>query len=252
MESSALLNLLKQNVNQNAWPICDVTQWPERSRVFTHEAGGKAAYLIVSGHPACRDCPAVIIGGDAEAVPPLLKHLPERPYIIRETPASLLEALKPACTNSTVYREQRMEVSRSTFRKKDKGAARRLTPDDAVAMADFHGAPPQAAQEFSHWLRGGKVYGVFAGEKLAAIASTMVELPEVWVLVSIRTREELRRKGYGREATSALTAKALESVPIVSLTVKKDNAPAIGLYSQLGYQVKEDRLWIDCGAGSEP
>lgn len=48
-----------------------------------------------------------------------------------------------------------------------------------------------------NWLHGATVYGVVINGAIAAIGSTMVELPNVWVLVSIETRREQRRKGYG-------------------------------------------------------
>ncbi len=70
--------------------------------------------------------------------------------------------------------------------------------------------------------------------------------------MSIKTREDYRRKGLASELTSSLCARAFDEVSAVNLTVLSDNLPAIRLYSKLGFELKEERLWIDCGSGSKP
>ena len=77
-------------------------------------------------------------------------------------------------------------------------------------------------------------------------------MQEGWSLVSIKTREDYRRKGLGLEITSALCSRAFNQVSTVELTVLSDNAPAIALYKKLGFKLKEERVWIDCGSGSKP
>jgi ribosomal protein S18 acetylase RimI-like enzyme len=54
------------------------------------------------------------------------------------------------------------------------------------------------------------------------------------------------------EITSALCSKAFASASHVELTVLSDNQPAIALYKKLGFELKEERVWIDCGSGAKP
>lgn len=123
---------------------------------------------------------------------------------------------------------------------------------DAPALATFHNAPPQAAEGMKHWIRGAFVMGAFEDDELLAIGSTMVQLPEVWVLVSIETRRDRRGEGLGTRLTSALTEVGLKEADTVSLTVRRDNNAAIRVYEKLGYATRENRVWIDHGAGSSP
>lgn len=252
MTNNDLLNVLRKDAITHAWPIQDLTRWPERCKVFTseEEADGPA-FLLISGHPACRECPAVIMGGNPENAPALLKHLPKPPFIIRETSATFRPILEKALPKAIIYPEIQMVVTRDSFKRAPAPQARRLTVDDALALATFFGNPA-SAPGMGHWLRGATVYGVLVNGAITAIGSTMVELPDVWVLVSIETQREQRRKGYGTQVTSALTDAGLKKAPVVSLTVHSENAKAIGLYEKLGYRRVEDRIWVDNGANFGP
>jgi ribosomal protein S18 acetylase RimI-like enzyme len=84
------------------------------------------------------------------------------------------------------------------------------------------------------------------------MGSIFCAVPEGWSLVGIKTREDFRRKNLGIEVTSALCSQAFNQVGAVQLTVLSDNAPAIALYKKLGFEIKEERVWIDCGSGSKP
>jgi ribosomal protein S18 acetylase RimI-like enzyme len=85
-----------------------------------------------------------------------------------------------------------------------------------------------------------------------AMGSTFCSIPEGWSLVGIKTRSDYRRQGLAAEVTSSLCSQALIDVPTVQLTVISDNSPAIALYEKLGFELKEERVWIDCGSGSKP
>ena len=56
----------------------------------------------------------------------------------------------------------------------------------------------------------------------------------------------------GTEITSALTEAGLAGAPTVSLTVRRDNTPAVRVYEKLGYSKREDRIWVDHEANSAP
>lgn len=194
-----------------------------------------------------------MIGGTPEGVGPLLAELPPAPWVVRETPATLLPVLQKAFPEAKVFPEFRMEVTRATFKPCHRpGRARRLVDADVAQLADFSGAPPQAAPSFLPWIRGACLMGIFEGEQLVATASTFVQTPEVWELVAIKTRSAWRGKGYASEVTSALTAVALESTASVTLSVLQKNAPALALYRKLGFTQCEERIWFDNGANSSP
>lgn len=249
-----VLSLLRRNGVRNAWAIQDLTVWPDRSKLLYVQDSDQFSYLLISGHPASHDHPTLIADGDPDMVSLLLKKSDITvPFVVRETPAHLLTAIKAQCPNAKVYLEQRMDVTKETFLPKHKGLARRMNAGDAEALAQFFGAPPQAAGRFKGWLSGAKAFfGLFEGNRLAAIGSSMVSVPEAWNLVSIETHKDFRGKGYATEVTSTLVARAFQETGTVTVTVVKENAPAIRTYEKVGFTFAEDRVWVDNGTGSAP
>jgi ribosomal protein S18 acetylase RimI-like enzyme len=239
---------------RNAWAIQDLRRWPDTSRIWCSDPTGDAlAYVLESGHPGTRGGGVVIVSGPPMLVKPLLAvGLPDDGYVIRETSAELLPVIEEVTPTATVYPQIRMDVRTASFIAHHNETDRKLSPEDAVAFAAFHGAPAAASGRFAGWLGGATLFGAFDGETLAAFGSTMVETPEVWIVVSISTRADYRGRGFGTRATSAITAAGLEAAECVSLTVAKDNAAAIRLYEKLGFTRREDRVWVDVGLGSAP
>lgn len=249
-----ILEQLRKNGVRNAWAIQDLIVWPDRSKLYFVKDGSKFSYALVTGHPASHDTPTLIADGDPATVLELLKaaNITE-PCVIRETSAHLLEPILSVFPEGKVFAEHRMDVTKSTYTPRHTGKARPLTVNDAEALAAFFGAPPQAAGRFKGWLGGAKAFmGLFDGSRLAAIGSSMVSVPEAWNLVSIETHKDFRGKGYATEVTSALVERALKDTAAVTVTVVKDNVAAIKTYQKVGFQITEDRVWVDNGTGSEP
>lgn len=257
MEKFDNLERLRQDPGPHLWAIQDLSRFPEKTQLFAinEEDPASFAYLLVSGHPSISSHgPTLILGGNALSSRDLLSKLPKPPFLIRETPASFLPILQPELPSSAqIFLEQRMELKRESYRPMHDDRARRLIDADAEALAAFHGAPPQAARGFMNWIRGARaLLGIFDGPNLVAIGSSFCSTPEGWTLVSIETKKEHRRKGLGLQITSKLCEIAFSQTSLVSLTVVRDNLPAIKLYEKLGFQACENRVWIDCGVGAKP
>lgn len=248
---------LRENAGANLRAIEDLTKFRTRSQFFSvYENDPKRfAYLLISGHPSTiGKSPTVIMGGSKESSVELMKHLPNEPYTILETPGDFVKVLEGKIpSNAEIYHERRMELSRPRFRAINSSRVRQLVETDDVSLAEFNGAPPQAAAGMRNWIKGAaSLLGIFEGSKLIAMGSSFCAVPEGWSLVSIKTRNEYRRKGLAAEVTSALCSQAFNEVPTVELTVLSDNLPAIALYEKLGFELKEERVWIDCRSGSKP
>lgn len=232
---------------EHAWAIQDIELWPERSRLFT----SGTSYLLFTGHPSQGGQNTIILGDDSGEVEALLSHLPEK-FVIRETRASLLPKLRPYLKDAKIYFEQRMEVTQETFRPRASSRVRKIGEADAPALAAFFGAPPQAAPKFLGWIRGGLILAAFAGEEILSLGTVIVRTRSAWVLASVETKPAHRGEGLAKEVVSALVSAGLEKAGTVSLTVLKENAPAIRAYESLGFQPKEDRIWVDQGVGAKP
>jgi ribosomal protein S18 acetylase RimI-like enzyme len=248
---------LRENAGANLRAIEDLTKFRGRSQFFSvyEEDPQRFAYLLISGHPSTiGKSPTVIMGGNAESSVDLTKHLPTGPYTILETPREFVKFLEGKIPNNAeIYYERRMELSRPKFRAVNSSKVRQLVETDDISLADFNGAPPQAAPGMRNWIKGAaSLLGIFEESKLIAMGSSFCAVPEGWSLVGIKTRNEYRRKGLAAEITSALCSRAFDKVATVELTVLSDNSPAIELYKKLGFELKEERVWIDCGSDSKP
>jgi predicted GNAT family acetyltransferase len=75
------------------------------------------------------------------------------------------------------------------------------------------------------WLEGETI--LFKAEASAWTPSA-VQIQQVWV------DPEVRREGYGQRGMRDLCRLLLASTPAVVLFVRRENAPAIGLYDSIG------------------
>lgn len=251
-EKSTILKKLNENPIENAWAIQDLTMWPERTKIFCSESLKGFSYILISGHPSQGKYPLLILNDAGGNIETLFHHLPTSPFLIRETRASIVEKLNPLITKAEIYFEHRMDLAKEKAKLPSQIKARRLTEDDAMALAQFRRAPPQAAEGMKFWIRGAVIMAIFENDQIVSMGTTIVRTEEVWDLAAIETLPEFRRKGYATDVVSALSKEAFKNVNTVTLTVLKNNIPAIKTYSKLGFVMKEDRVWIDNGTGSKP
>jgi ribosomal protein S18 acetylase RimI-like enzyme len=90
----------------------------------------------------------------------------------------------------------------------------------------------------SESISSGVYYGVRRGGRLVAAAGTHVVSPMYGMAAvgNVFTHRDMRGRGFAKSVTSAVTAELLETVDIVVLNVRSDNAPAVAAYNALGYQ----------------
>ncbi len=249
-EKNEILSLLKREAAKHALVLQNLTTWPESSKFYFLKRGSSLSYLHFSGHPAHQEGSAtLVVDGEPAHVEMLFREVrPQAPFAVRESPAHLEEVVRAYFPEAKSKLEHRMDVDRASFKPQHKGDARQLQERDLPALCSFMGAPAQAAPRFIGWLKGARVfYGLEEGGELRAIGSSMVCLPEIFNIVSIETHKDHRGKGHATELTSGLVEKCLEFTNDVCLTVFADNAPALRVYEKLGFRIKEDRMWVDCG-----
>ena len=140
----------------------------------------------------------------------------------------------------------RMSVSAASFRPVA-GPAQRLHRADIGAVnslqhSEGFGSYPAAVLDDAVY------YGVYADQKLVAMAGTHVVAPTQGLALvgNIMTHPRYRGQGHGSVATSAVTAELLKTCPDVLLTVDARNKIAIRLYERLGY--REQCRLIESGA----
>jgi ribosomal protein S18 acetylase RimI-like enzyme len=249
-DKEEVLACLRVDPAKHALVLQNLTEWEGESKFFFERHESSLSYVHRSGHPAHRHGPPTfVIDGEPAGLERLLRQvLPASPFVVRESPAALEGVLRACYPDAKVKLEHRMDVNSDEFRPHHRGLARQLNERDVSALCRFMGAPEQAAPRFIGWLQGAKVfYGIEENGELRAIGSSMVCLPEIFNIVSIETHKDHRGKGYGTELTSGLVAECLRHTGEVCLTVFADNQPALRVYEKLGFRIKEDRMWANCG-----
>ena len=209
-----------------------------------HARGPQDRALVV--HSRSGLGPALVALGDPQALDVLLRLHPGP----RLTFATFqLDHLAVAQRHFILSRQGpslRMSVSATSFRPAD-GLAQRLHRADAGAVNAL-----QRSDGFGFYsaavLDEGVYYGVYANQRLVAMAGTHVVAPSQGLALvgNVMTHPRYRGQGYGSIATSAVTAELLETCRDVLLTVDAKNEAAVRLYERLGYR-EECRL-IESGA----
>ncbi|UCH87033.1 MAG: GNAT family N-acetyltransferase [Dehalococcoidia bacterium] len=205
---------------------------PQGQALLVHSRSGLGPALVALGDPQALDALCRVHPGPRLTFATFqLDHLAvaQRHFVLSRPGPSL-----------------RMSVSAASFQP-IAGPAQRLHRADigavnALQHSEGLGSYPAAV------LVNGVYYGVYADQRLVAMAGTHVVAPSqrLALVGNIMTHPRYRGQGYGSVATSAVTAELLKTCPDVLLTVDARNEVAIRLYERLGYR-EECRL-IESGA----
>jgi uncharacterized protein len=86
----------------------------------------------------------------------------------------------------------------------------------------------------------GRVLVWIEDNRLIFKADLVAETPQAIYLEGVHVHEEERRKGYGLQCLTQLTAKLLERAESICLTVNENNKAARKFYEKVGYQFHGD------------
>ena len=144
-------------------------------------------------------------------------------------------------------------VDLGSFRPHSVPGVRRATLADVKAIADlrlrfeveYFGVP--AMQVNISWCvqiaRRYVLDGVYLAERDGqAVAMVAVEarIPQVSQIAAVFTRRGFRSRGLAKGVVSAICEEELATAPLVALTVRKDNLPALKAYADLGFRPYTD------------
>ncbi len=209
-----------------------------------HARGPQGRALVV--HSRTGLGPALVALGDPQALDALFRLHPGPRLTFATFQPDHLAVAQRHFVLSRPGPSLRMSVSAASFQPAA-GPAQRLHRADIGAVNAL-----QRSEGFVFYpaavLGDGVYYGVYADQRLVAMAGTHVVAPSQGLALvgNIMTHPRYRGQGYGSVATSAVTAELLKTCADVLLTVDARNMTAIRLYERLGYR-EECRL-IESGA----
>jgi ribosomal protein S18 acetylase RimI-like enzyme len=213
----------------------------DKAEWYAPDESGRCAVLVYRGFGR----PIFLDSGDLEQVRRTIPGLAaESRFYLSVRPASLALLEEAGYAIPKPKRMLRMRLGRRQLRIGAANSAVRLSLADLERLQALYadGDARSEAPEFflPSMLDSGVYFGALAGDGLAAVAGTHVFAPEhdVAGVGNIYTRWDLRRQGFARQATMALVEHLIErDVGVICLNVGVENAGAIALYRELGFQV---------------
>ena len=245
----------------HAFALYDMEHFPEKIRFVSLRRDGRpVAYLLIwYGDPSK---PVVHWAGGTESLP-LSMALPEPPFVALVPPEVSPGVRWPPPGRSFPLelwaRSQRGAPIRREPSPAEDPTTCRLTATDRPLLQRFsarHGADPPLAALGEADLERVRLYGTIVEREgsstLVAVARTLAELPDVWIVGGVYTEPEERGRGHGRRVTGGLADEAHRSGADCALYVRADNRPALSVYWSLGFRRIATRHWVDAGGGPPP
>ncbi len=106
-------------------------------------------------------------------------------------------------------------------------------------------------EEFRNLLNYSTVFGYFVEGKLVSVATLGAVWKDWFIVSSVFTDPLYRNKGYVQKLISSML-EHYKRFDKAILFVNKDNATAIKAYSNLGFKIYSEDLWVDYGTGLVP
>ena len=207
----------------------------ERARWWTASRADSivAAALVVEALPF-RPCFAM---GETDALSTIFRESLREPRLVVSTPPAGRIAVEAAYRFERVDRMDRMVTDIESFQPRVTHTVTRLTGEELEDVIDLYG---HASRQYftADRLEREIYFGIYSGSNLVSAAGTHVRSRRSGVAAvgNVLTRLSYRDRGMATSVTSAVTTAALEQHADVVLNVRQDNAPAISVYTRLGYR----------------
>ena len=164
--------------------------------------------------------------------------LPERFYA-HLSPA-VAEAIQKQCETKSYGKHYKMGLKNRTLLDDiDCSQAIRLTEDELDDMLGLYKESYPRNWFNERMLQTKQYFGLRLDNRLVSVAGVHVysEQYRVAALGNIVTHSDYRGRGFGKAVTARLCQSLFEHVDNIGLNVKADNAAAIALYEQLGFEI---------------
>ncbi len=190
--------------------------------------------------------------GDNESTEHLLKYVDKSTSVIHVRNNENAHIFNDA---PNVYREYCM-INERPSGKHDENV-RLLTQDKYTQYAkmisqwDNTRFKTMELDEFRNLLNYSTIFGYFADGNLVSAATLGAIWKDWFVISSVFTDPASRNRGYVQKLMSSMLDH-YSNLDKAILFVNKENAPAVKAYSNLGFKIYSEDLWVDYGTGLVP
>jgi ribosomal protein S18 acetylase RimI-like enzyme len=105
--------------------------------------------------------------------------------------------------------------------------------------------------EYRNLLNYSTIYGYFIDGDLVSVATLGAVWKDWFVVSSVFTDPSCRNKGYVQKLISSML-EHYSNLDKAILFVNKENAPAVKAYTNLGFRIYSEDLWVDYATGLVP
>lgn len=251
-----LLEFLRNDPAKHAFALYDLVREPENTTLFTStDADGVVAgYLLVY---RTRMYLSIILDSPTDAAEELLLFAPRERGILFIR-SDLLSIAKANVSSTGIYPEDQMSLTREKSSLPPAMKARRLTGDDAIAVAELYtsgdvgGSRETDINATRKWIERSTFFGIEVDGRFVSVAGTLAIMPEVSVIGGVFTHPLFRGRGLAKTVTGAVARHLFSISNLITLYVRSDNESAIRAYRALGFEKTGERFWVDMGTGLRP
>ncbi|HDM88452.1 MAG TPA: GNAT family N-acetyltransferase [Candidatus Bathyarchaeota archaeon] len=200
------------------------------------------------------DYPSVVLEGDLEAAKNLIEYAPKDKFVMHIPPA-LKSVVIDKFPSARCYVEDWMLVRMENAHFYESNLVRRLrVEEDAKRLAALLSKwrKKLTPERCLSMIKKNPTFGVFVNDEIVSYASSLLQLPQAWMIGGVYTHPKHRNRGYGTLAVSAITKEALKNAEAAVLFVRSDNKPAIRVYRKIGYRKIREKIWVDVGTETKP
>jgi RimJ/RimL family protein N-acetyltransferase len=250
-----LLVYLRKDPTKHAFALYDLTREPGNTTIFTatDANGAVAGYLLI--YKTTRYL-SIILDSPTDAAEELLRFAPRERGILF-IPSDLLSIAKANVSSTGIYAEDQMSLIRERANLNPWEIAKRLTADDARAVAELYSSDVGGSRDVDvdatrKRIERSPFFGAEVEGRLVSIAGTLAAMPEVSVVGGVFTHPQFRGRGLAKTVTAAVARHLSGISNLVTLYVRSNNTSAISVYRALGFEKTGERFWVDMGTGLQP
>jgi hypothetical protein len=230
-----LLEFMSHDRIAHFYAVYDILHLPKRTRTWIALVDDQVVGYLIEF-----DKKILYMRGSAEAATPLLTNSNVSTALFNIEPQHLnavkrmfrISAPADKMTEGKITTFTPLKTSAKSFKPVKKHSVQELSKKDAQTLAGLLNTDVQTSLD----LLNDYAFGAFKNGRLVSYAASPDVLEDLAIIRGVFTSSEERNKCYSKSVCSALIERLLGDGKDVFLYVSKDNAAALSVYKEIGFE----------------